>query len=158
MQEFYERTPRIGALGVKLLYEDETLQHAGMYFRRERAESVWHNEHYFKGLQRRFPAANVARPVPAVTGACLMIARTRFEQHGGFAGIYIRGDYEDSDLCLKLSSAGCENWYLPDVELYHLEGQSYGWRTRPGPSRYNAWKHTQLWNDTIEDLNRKFAP
>jgi GT2 family glycosyltransferase len=147
---FYQATPNIGALGPKLLYEDDTLQHAGMYFRREPETGIWENQHYFKGLHRTYPAANIPRRVPAVTGACLMIARALYAEQQGLRGGYVRGDYEDSDLCLRLLAAGYENWYLPTVEMYHLEGQSYGWADRSGASRYNAWTHTQLWDAAIE--------
>ena len=69
----YDANPKIGALSPKLLYEDGWIQHAGLYFDRPSGARAWSNEHYFKGLHRTFPGANVARAVPAVTGACLMI-------------------------------------------------------------------------------------
>jgi len=72
-------------------------------------------------------------------------------------GIYVHGDYEDSDLCLRLIEAGYENWYLPEVELYHLEGQSYLSSERWLTSRYNAWLHTQLWNDQIEKAMARYG-
>jgi GT2 family glycosyltransferase len=150
MKAFYEATPKIGALGPKLLYEDDSLQHAGLYFSRPQQSSVWGNQHYFKGLHRHLPAANVTRRVPAVTAACMMIDRSLYHKMGGLRGIYVQGDYEDSDLCLRLLEAGYESWYLPEVELYHLEGQSYLSSERQLASRYNAWLHTHLWNEQIE--------
>ena len=45
----------IGALGPKLLYEDDSIQHAGMRFHRPQGTSVWHDDHYFRGLHRGFP-------------------------------------------------------------------------------------------------------
>ena len=128
---FYDARPQIGALAPKLLYEDDSIQHAGLYFDRPPGAEVWSNEHYFKGLARDFPPANVPREVPAVTGAALMIAKGLFDELGGLSGSYIQGDYEDSDLCLRLRELGHEVWYLPDVELYHLEGQSSDWRKKP---------------------------
>ena len=54
MREFYAATPDIGALGPKLLYEDESIQHAGMYFAARRTRTgQWENQHYFKGFSRR---------------------------------------------------------------------------------------------------------
>src|SRR4030095_5707952 len=94
-------------------------------FYREPASGVWRNEHYYKGLHRSLAAANVARRVPGVTAACLMIAADCYRQLGGLNGCYVQGDYEDSDLCLRLIEAGYENWYLSAIDLYHLEGQSY---------------------------------
>ena len=152
MARFYEATAGIGALGPKLLFDDDSLQHAGIYFHRAPASHVWENAHYFKGLHRSVPGANVTRTVPAVTGACLMIARSLYERFDGLRGIYVQGDYEDTDLCLRLLEAGFENWYLAECELYHLEGQSYDLAARLRNGRYNSWLHTHLWNDAITDV------
>jgi O-antigen biosynthesis protein len=154
MLAFYDRTPRIGALGAKLLYEDGSLQHAGMYFDRSPGTGLWENAHFFKGLHRDLPAASVARPVPAVTAACMMIDRGLYEELGGLRGMYVQGDYEDSDLCLRLLECGRENWYLPDAELFHLEAQSYPSELRRLTRRYNTWLHTHLWGTRIERLIR----
>jgi GT2 family glycosyltransferase len=155
MVEFYNANPRIGALAPKLLYEDDSIQHAGLHFDRNLeciGEAGWWNEHFYKGFHRRFEPANVSRPVPAVTGACLLIDTELFRELGGLRGIYVRGDYEDSDLCLRLREQGRESWYLADVELYHLEGQSYPTPERAAASRYNQWLHSDLWQDAIRAL------
>jgi GT2 family glycosyltransferase len=154
---FHDAHPRIGALGPKLLYEDDSLQHAGMYFQRLPRSSLWSNQHYFKGFHRQFAAANVARPVPAVTAACLMIDRGLYHDLGGLRGVYVQGDYEDSDLCMRLLEAGRENWYLPQVELYHLEGQSYPQPLRESTGRYNCWLHTRFWDSTIERVMGRYG-
>lgn len=151
---FYDENPTIGALAPKLLYDDESIQHAGLYFERAVGTNTWSNEHYFKGLHKDFPAANVARAVPAVTGACLMISAELYNEFGGLSGEYIRGDYEDSDLCMRLRERGREAWYLPDVELYHLEGQSYPSEERMLMSEYNRWLHTHNWAEKLGDHGR----
>jgi GT2 family glycosyltransferase len=152
MSAFFDATPAIGALAPKLLYEDDSLQHAGMYFLRAPGSSVWENMHYYKGLNRTTPAANVPRAVPAVTGACLMIERERYEQLGGLRGQFVQGDYEDSDLCLRLRELGLASWYLPDAELYHLEAQSYPNELRRATSAYNTWLHSYLWSEAIAEV------
>ena len=152
LAEIYDQTPDVGALGPKLLFEDDTLQHAGLYFRRGTPWSAWENAHFFKGLHTDLPAANVPRPVPAVTAACLMIARSLYEEMEGLRSLYIQGDYEDSDLCLRLSEAGYENWYRPEVALYHLEGRSYATATRQGNALYNTWLQTSIWGERMERL------
>jgi O-antigen biosynthesis protein len=157
MREFYDANEKIGALGVKLLYEDDSLQHAGLYFHRAAGSELWENAHCFKGLHRRFPAAEVARPVPAVTAACMLIDRKRYEEVDGFPLHYVQGDYEDSELCLRLRRAGYENWYLPSVELYHLEGQSYVPDARRIPSEYNMWLHAEIWGGRIEEAMADFS-
>jgi GT2 family glycosyltransferase len=154
MTDFYDRTDQIGALGPKLLYEDDSLQHAGMYFvlpDDTALAGLWANAHYYKGMHRRLPAACVNRPVPAVTGACMMMERDLYSESGGFSDQYVQGDHEDSDLCLRLTELGRQNWYLADVELYHLEGQSYPDELRSRAALYNRWLHTRMWDDTLRD-------
>jgi GT2 family glycosyltransferase len=155
---FHDATPEIGALGPKLLFEDDSLQHAGLYFRRLAPNAAWSNEHFFKGLHRALPAANVARPVPAVTGACLMIARDLYQDMGGLRGTYVQGDYEDSDLCLRLIDAGHTNWYCAQIELYHLEAQSFDHGLRQLTGRYNCRLHSHLWDATIEEVMSRYEP
>ena len=152
MARFYDETPDIGALGVKLLYEDDSLQHAGLFFEVVADGSTWGNEHLYKGLHRSFPGANVTRRVPAVTAACLMVDRQLYADMGGLSTAYVQGDYEDSDLCLRLARHGKETWYLPSVELYHLEGQSYPSVLRMQSTGYNRWLHTHLWGDDIRKI------
>jgi GT2 family glycosyltransferase len=147
-----------GSVAPKLLYEDDSLQHAGLYFYRPEGLEVWENAHCFKGAHRTFPPANVSREVPAVTAACVMLSRAVFEELGGLSGEYLRGDYEDSDLCLRLRRRGLESWYVADVELYHLEGQSYLPDIRRQASEYNRWLHTHRWSSEIEEAMAGFDP
>jgi O-antigen biosynthesis protein len=93
-----------------------------------------------------------------VTAACMLVDRERYEEAGGLPIHYVQGDYEDSELCLRLSQEGYENWYLPAVELYHLEGQSYVAETRRVPSEYNMWLHSEIWGDRVEELMAEFDP
>jgi GT2 family glycosyltransferase len=153
MATFYDETTGIGALGPKLLFEDDSVQHAGMYFEREAASGLWGDLHYFKGVvSRSFSAANVTRAVPAVTGACLMIERALFEKLGGLDHRYARGGYEDSELCLRLIERGRTNWYLADVELYHLEGQVHPTPARHVTTKYATWLQTHRWGSLIEQV------
>jgi GT2 family glycosyltransferase len=152
MVAFYRSRDGIGALGPKLLYEDDSIQHAGIHFHRAEGQTVWQDAHYFKGLHRDFPDANVPRVVPVVSGACMMIARERYDSMGGLHGGYVQGDYEDADICLRMMEAGLRNWYFPDAELYHLEALSYSSSLRVPANRYNAWLHTRTWGDRIEQL------
>ena len=145
-----------GAVGPKLLYEDNSLQHAGLYFLQD-SRRAWYNNHYFKGMPRGFGPANIEREVPAVTGACLLVARRLFETVGGFTEDYVIGDYEDSDLCLKIRERGHSIVYVPDVELYHLERRSIRVSAeymRGIASRYNRWLHERRWADVMADLMR----
>ena len=125
MRDFYDSTPDIGALGAEAPLRgrlDPARGHVLLPARR--AREVGRRATTSRACTAAFPAANVARAVPVVSGACMMIDRVLYEELGGLTRLYVQGDYEDSDLCLRLSQAGRENWYLPDAELYHLEGQS----------------------------------
>jgi GT2 family glycosyltransferase len=157
MTRFYDATPDIGALAPKLLFEDNTIQHAGVYFHYEPFSGGWTNRHYYKGFDRGLPEANLTREVPAVTGACMMLSRALYHHHDGFRDCYVQGDYEDSDLCLRLRAEGHRNWYLAPVEMYHLEGQSYERELRRSLSPYNAWLHSRLWGDTLAATMLEFG-
>lgn len=153
MISFYDATPGIGALGAKLLHEDDSLEHAGIYFARSENSSLWQQRRYFKGLHRRLPAANLTRPVPAVSGACLLIAADLYGRVEGLLPMYLHGtEYASSDLCLRLLEAGLQNWYLPEVELYHLVERSPRESTRPLSNPYDAWLHTHVWNEQLETV------
>jgi GT2 family glycosyltransferase len=152
LADFHDANQAVGAVAPKLLFDDGTLQHAGLYWRRAAPYAAWENAHYFKGLHGDLPAANVARRVPAVTAACLLTSSELYRELGGLRSIYIQGDYEDSDLCLRLHEAGYETWYLPEAELYHLEGRSYDTSVRQTNARYNSWLHTRLWGEEISRL------
>jgi len=147
---FHDATPGAGAVAPKLLYEDDAIQHAGVYFRREPGGAVWFNEHFHKGMHRTLPAANVTARVPALSAACLLLDRALYERLGGLSVDYVQGDYEDTDLCLRIGEEGLDCWYVPEVELYHLEGQSYPSATRQLSSAYNRWLHTRRWDVQIK--------
>jgi len=149
-----------GAVGPKLLFDDQSLQHAGLHFVRD-FRGRWINQHYHKGMPRDFAPASRPRAVPGVTGACLLMPADLFHAVGGFTEDYIIGDYEDSDLCLKIRAAGRDIRYLPAAELYHLERQSitrHAGYTRGVASEYNAWLHASRWSDVIEDLMNRDWP
>ncbi|RDJ22148.1 glycosyltransferase family 2 protein [Bosea caraganae] len=149
-----DRRGRVGAVGPKLLYDDGSLQHAGLLFKRDR-HGIWLNHHFHKGMPSNYGPANVERMVPGITGACMVMPRALFNDVGGFDGSYVIGDYEDSDLCLKIRKAGLGIKYVPGVALYHLERQSIAKSpdyTRGVASQHNAWLQTQRWDNQIEAL------
>jgi GT2 family glycosyltransferase len=153
MANAFRERPGVGALGVKLLYEDETIQHAGMTSIRPPGFRLQLNAHPGKGLPNRAEAATL-RVVEAVTGACLMIGRDTYLKLGGLDESYLLGDFEDSDLCNRLRASGREIYYAPSIELYHLERQSHvlypdeAWRRTS--SMYNAWLHAQRWHSNAK--------
>lgn len=152
--QIYKSLANPGLLGAKLLYEDGSLQHAGIAFRRyAQWGDLWINDHPFKG-QSPLGLSGV-REVDAVTAACALIEASLYRELGGFSEDYIIGDFEDSDLCLRARSAGRPSYVALDVELYHLERQSQN-RTGDGAWRvnltvYNCWLHNSRWAKLIEE-------
>jgi len=148
-----------GLTGAKLLYEDGSLQHAGIAFRPYSPwGGLWINTHPLKG--QIVPELHGLREVEAVTAACALIEADLYRELGGFSEDYIIGDFEDSDLCLRAQLAGRRNYVDLDVELYHLERQSQNligdpaWRTNL--TIYNCWLHNRRWSPRFEagDIGR----
>lgn len=157
--KYYGKLDKPGAIAPTLLFPDESIQHAGIAFERYEAwGNMWINDHPGKGehLEGGVPGSLVPRQVAAVTGACLLVESRRYNQLGGLTEDYILGDFEDSDFCLKAIEAGYKNYYVSDVELYHLERQSQSmvgdmqWRTRL--SLYNCWLQNSRWDILIAQL------
>lgn len=154
LRQALEADARLAAVGPKLLFDDDSLQHAGLSFARD-FQGAWHNIHFYKGLPRDFAPACEARLVPGVTGACLLVRRSLIERLGGFSEDYIIGDYEDSDLCLRLRQAGFEIGYVPAAELYHLERQSiaqHSGYTKGAACAYNRRVHAERWSALMAEL------
>ena len=152
------REKRVGIAAPKLLFEDDSLQHAGLYYGRDLA-GQWLNRHFYKGYPRDYSPANIARAVPGVTGACMLIERVLFERVGGLCEDYIIADYEDSDLSLRMLDAGRACWYEPAVELYHLERQSvvkHDGYMRSTVSEYNRSLHQSRWQGLMFEAMREF--
>ncbi|WP_084462730.1 glycosyltransferase [Oceanibaculum pacificum] len=158
MTAFYDATPDIGLLGPKLLFPDGSLQHAGLYFRRD-LMPWWVNAVYHKGYAADWPAAQVSRAVPGVTGACMMIARDKYEAVGGIAENYIVGDFEDSDLALRCHAQGWSSWYQADVALMHVERASIEGHeiyAKTPCDAVNGWQQTHRWGDAIAAVQDSF--
>ncbi len=147
-------SPQLAAVGPKLLFANGALQHAGLFFERP-DQGDWHNSHYYKGLPRYFPAAQQAREVPGITGAAFCVRRAAYRAVGGISTDYVVGDYEDSDLCLRLRADGGGIGYVPATELYHFERQSISLHTgytRTLAATYNRGLHHRRWAADMERL------
>lgn len=151
--ELQHGSRKTGAVGPQLLFDDGSLQHAGLTFERD-PQGRWYNTHLFKGYPRDWPAANQPRTVPGVTGAAMLLPRALYDAVGGFTEHYIVGDYEDSDLCLKIREQGCDIRYEPRAALYHFERRSI--ELHPGysgtaASAYNRRLHAERWSDAMAE-------
>lgn len=113
-------------LGFTLLFEDGTVQHDGLSFRRSAEfDTMYLALHPGKGL----PPADLTdavqvRSATAVTGALMLTSKSLFEKIGGFSDRYIGGDFEDADLCLTLGRLGRRIGLARVRGIFHLERQS----------------------------------
>lgn len=151
LAEAYDSLPQAGAVAPKLLYDDGSIQHAGIEFRRNPASGGWELVHAFKGLHRGFDGAAERRPMPSLSGACLLTERELFTELGGLAADYVKGGYEDAELCMRLAERDLEAWYVPEVELFHLEGRSYVPAATDMSNRFNAWLFDQRWGVRVAE-------
>ncbi|WP_376094474.1 glycosyltransferase family 2 protein [Roseomonas sp. CCTCC AB2023176] len=141
--------PCLGVAGALLLFEDGTVQHEGITFERLPQQANWpFPMHPRKGLLPRPDPALGPEPVDAVTGACMVMRRALAEELGGFDEAYAIGDFEDSDLCLRIRARGLTCAMDRRARLYHLERQSQVtpdnlWRHHG--TLLNAWTHTRRW-------------
>jgi GT2 family glycosyltransferase/cytochrome c-type biogenesis protein CcmH/NrfG len=119
-----ERHPDVAVVGSKLLYEDGTIQHAGVAFSR----IVFTPYHIYRKFPADSPMVNRRREFQCVTAACMLVRRDVFEQVGRFDEGFKNG-FEDVDLCLKIREQGWHIMYRPDSVVYHLESQTPGRKT-----------------------------
>jgi GT2 family glycosyltransferase/SAM-dependent methyltransferase len=126
-----------GIVGSKLLFPDDTVQHAGVAF-----GSNGMPFHLYYRFPADHPAVNKCRRFQAVTGACLLVRRDLFEVLGGFDTAFFNM-YEDVDLCLRAGETGQQVWYCPTSVLYHLQSVT---RASPtDPLKGNAHSVDTLW-------------
>jgi GT2 family glycosyltransferase len=117
--------PGVGAVGAKLYYPDDTLQHGGVIIGVGGIAG-----HFDKRLARTsrgyFDRAVVAQDMSAVTAACMLVRREVFEAVGGLDADGLAIAFNDVDLCLKIREAGHRIVWTPYAELYHHESISRG--------------------------------
>ena len=122
LQTQYDSIENCGLLGATLLYEDETIQHAGMEFREDsHYPGILMNHHPYKGVPVELLPLEPLFESQIVTGACMLIDTSLYRNIGGFDPLYVLGDFEDSDLCLKVRKEGLNIYCSSTVRLYHLE-------------------------------------
>ena len=120
----------VGCVGAKLLYDDGTLQHAGVVLGLGGVAG-----HAFKGFGREAPGyfyrAQLQQSYSAVTAACLLVRKSVFLEVGGLDEVDLRVAFNDVDFCLKVRAAGYDNVWTPWAELYHHESKSRGLEDTP---------------------------
>lgn len=121
--------PSIGAVGVQLLYPDNTVQHAGVIAGLGGVAGHSH-QHFLDDASGYFNQLQTVSNYSAVTAACLMCRRDAFTAVGGFEE-QLAVAFNDVDFCFKMLDKGYHNIYLPHVKLYHYESKSRGMENTP---------------------------
>ncbi len=144
--------PEIGVVGAKLLYPDNTIQHAGVILgfggTAGRCNYKIHNE-----CNGYYGRANLLQNYSAVTGACMAIKKELYQKVNGLDE-NLAVAFNDIDFCLKILELGYYNVYSPYALLYHHESKSSGFedtaekkiRYREGVNYFN-----KKWKDIIEN-------
>ncbi len=122
--------PGVGAVGARLWYGDDTLQHGGVILGLGGVAG-----HSFlrmpRGHHGYFDRAVLQRRCSAVTGACLVTRREVFAQLGGFDAENLPVDFSDIDYCLRAAEQGLATIWTPAANLLHAESISRGHHRSP---------------------------
>ncbi|WP_349972423.1 glycosyltransferase [Pseudomonas caspiana] len=117
--------PEVGAVGARLWYPDDRLQHAGVII--GVGGVAGHSHKYLpKGEYGYFCRASLIQEMSAVTAACMVIRKSVFEQVNGLDEVNLKVAFNDVDFCLRVREAGYVNVYTPFAELYHHESATRG--------------------------------
>jgi len=122
--------PGVGAVGAKLLYPDDTIQHAGVVLGIGgwAGHSHKHRPHDDLGYCGR---TSLVSNFAAVTAACLLVSKAKFMQVGMLNEEHLKVACNDVELCLKLLDAGYLNVWTPYAVLYHHESATRGYEDNP---------------------------
>jgi len=145
----------VGAVGAKLYYPDNTIQHAGIIV--GVGGVAGHSHKYFPGNSYGyFSRLKIIQNLSAVTGACLMVRKDVFNDIGGFDDKYSLA-LNDVDFCLKLREQGYVIIWTPYAELYHYESKSRGYEnTIEKKERFK--EEIRIFNEKWKDLLAKGDP
>ncbi len=149
----------VGAVGARLLYQDDTIQHAGVVVGFGGVAG-----HTFIGLHKAvssyFHRAMCAQDYSAVTAACMMSKKSVFNEVGGFSEDFAVA-FNDIDYCMKVRSLGKLIVYAPYALLYHYESKSRGLEDTPEKvDRFNreVAKFAKKWPDILRDGDPYYNP
>ena len=140
--------PHIGAAGAMLLYNDRSIQHAGVVVGLKQAAG--HAHRFLRpGKPGYFRYPHVPHYVSAVTAACLVVERRKFDAVGGLDEQHLAIAFNDVDLCLKLQQAGWHNVYVPQAVMIHHESKSRGRDVAP--------RHVERYRRELAILQQRWA-
>lgn len=157
----YAQREDVGAVGAKLYYADKTIQHAGVVLALGAHRTAGHS-HYKQHRDNLGYMGRLcyAQDVSAVTGACLLVKKSLFEEAGGLDESFAVS-LNDVDFCLKLREKGYLNVFTPFAELYHFESISRGLDDNGEKAqRYNreSEQFRDKWKDVLEAGDPYYNP
>lgn len=135
--------PGAGLVGSMLYYEDDTIQHAGhAYYRLDVTHIGLGSE---RGAAGPWGGFLVEREVAGVTCACALVRKSVFVEAGGLSTL-LPGNFNDVDLCMKVSTLGYQSYWTPFAELYHFESKSRNPRVAKSEidTTWRRWEH-EFW-------------
>ncbi len=157
-----DENPDIGIVGGKLLYSDDSVQHAGVkYMPYSHPKFHYYPQHRYVSLPKDDELVNISGYVDAVTGAFMMMRKEDFFAVDGFSTEY-KMYFEDMDLCMKIKNSGKNIFYDSEIEIYHYEGKSSGSnKERANLSNESASIFFTKWKDYLDqkyqlDFNEHF--
>jgi glycosyltransferase involved in cell wall biosynthesis len=117
--------PEVGAVGARLWYPNNTLQHGGVIIGFDCI--AFHAHKNLKRQDRGYMARAICiQSFSAVTGACLLIRKSIYESLGGLNEVDLQVAFNDVDFCIRVRDAGYRNIWTPYAELYHHESATRG--------------------------------
>lgn len=122
--------PETGAVGARLWYPDDTLQHGGVILGLGGLAAHSH-KHLPRHEADQFVRASCTQNLSAVTAACLVIRKSIYEKVGGLEEKHLQVAFNDVDFCLRVQDAGYRNVWTPYAELYHHESATRGYEDTP---------------------------
>jgi len=156
----YAQREDVGAVGAKLYFSDGKIQHGGIILKLG-ADRVAGHAHYGAGHENLgyMGRLSYAQDVSAVTAACLMVRREKYDEVNGLnEGLAVA--YNDVDFCLKLRERGYLNIFTPFAELYHHESSSRGQDTGESRQRFmsECAAFRERWGDVLEKGDPYYNP
>lgn len=126
----YALQPRVGAVGARLWYPNNTLQHAGVILGIGGVAGHAH-KHLAMDKSGYFSRAQLAQGFSAVTAACLIIRKSIYQAVGGLNETDLKVAFNDIDFCLRVREAGYQNIWTPYADAYHYESATRGLEDTP---------------------------
>lgn len=126
----HSQRPEVGAVGAKLYYPDDSIQHGGVIIG---IGGIAGHSHKYAQRQEPgyFARLHLIQNLSAVTAACLMIKKALYQTMGGLDEQNLAIAFNDVDFCLRLREKGYLNVFTPYCELYHHESKTRGYEDTP---------------------------